>query len=148
MANSEIRSLTIEVSGLEDLNRVATEIVSFANQYKVWTLEGEMGAGKTTITKALGEVFGIVDTVNSPTFSIVNEYRDEQHQVYYHFDFYRIKNEAEAQDIGVDEYFYSGDYCFIEWPSLIPSLLPDSHLRLEIEILDENKRRINCTKHD
>ncbi len=140
-------SLSIQVDHLEELPSVAKKVMDFAEDYKIWTLDGEMGAGKTTFVKALGGVVGVTDMVNSPTFSIVNEYRDQSDRAYYHFDFYRIKNEEEAMDIGVEEYFYSGDYCFIEWASLIPSLLPDSYLMIEIEVLAQDKRLIKCTKH-
>jgi len=147
MAKSEMRSLSVEVAELNELGSAAKEVLDFANGYVVWTLDGEMGAGKTTFVKAIGEVSGVVDTVNSPTFAIVNEYRDKSDQAYYHFDFYRIEDEQEAMDIGVEEYFYSGDYCFIEWPSLIPSLLPDKYLKIDIQIIDQDRRLINCTKN-
>ena len=147
MAKTEMRSLTIEVTDLTGLTSVAIEVLDFAEDYMVWTLDGGMGAGKTAFVKVIGEVVGIVDMVNSPTFSIVNEYRDDSDKTYYHFDFYRIKDEQEARDIGAEEYFYSGDYCFIEWPSLIPSLLPDKYLNIEIQIIDQDRRIINCTKH-
>ena len=142
-----MRSLSVEVDSVQELNSAASAILDFANDYMVWTLDGEMGAGKTTFVKAIGEVKGVVDMVNSPTFAIVNEYRDKMDQAYFHFDFYRIKNEQEAREIGAEEYFYSGDYCFIEWPSLIPSLLPDKYLRIEMQIIDQDRRKINCTKH-
>lgn len=147
MAKAELRSMTVEVGSLNELGEAAKEVLIFADTYKVWALDGGMGAGKTTFVKALGEVVGVIDVVNSPTFSIVNEYRDRSDLAYYHFDFYRIKNEEEARDIGAEEYFYSGDYCFIEWSSLIPSLLPDTCLKIDIQILDRDKRLINCTKH-
>lgn len=147
MAKSVETLFSIEVGNLLALENAAKEVIDFADTYKVWALDGQMGAGKTTFVKVLGKAMGIIDTINSPTFSIVNEYRDDSDQAYYHFDFYRIKNEDEARDIGVDEYFYSGDYCFIEWPSLIPSLLPESYLSIDMQILDRDKRLINCTKH-
>ena len=147
MVKSAERSLSIEVGNLAELENAAKEVMSFANTYKVWTLDGPMGAGKTTFVKAIGKIVGVLDTVNSPSFSIVNEYRNKSNRAYYHFDFYRIKNEEEAQDIGVDEYFYSGDYCFIEWSSLIPSLLPDTYLNIDIQIIDKESRLINCTKN-
>jgi tRNA threonylcarbamoyladenosine biosynthesis protein TsaE len=147
MANSELTSLTIDVSHVDSLLEAALEILKFADDHKVWALYGEMGAGKTTFVKAVGESLEIVDMVNSPTFSIVNEYRNVVDEVFYHFDFYRIEKEEEARDIGAEDYFYSGDYCFIEWPSLIPSLLPDKYMAIDIEIIDQEKRRINCTKH-
>lgn len=125
---------TIEYSELPELPSVARKIIDFAGDEKVWIFEGEMGAGKTTLIRALCDSFEVEDNVTSPTFSLVNEYHAAGGQVIYHFDFYRIKNEAEAMDIGVEEYLYSGDYCFIEWPSRIHSLLPSSYLKVQITV--------------
>jgi tRNA threonylcarbamoyladenosine biosynthesis protein TsaE len=92
-----------------------------------------MGAGKTTLTKAICEVLGVLHTVNSPTFALVNEYETMQNEVIYHFDFYRIKNTLEALEIGVYEYLDSGNLCLIEWSSKISSLLPSHYLQIDIE---------------
>lgn len=127
---------------IEDLQRVAESTITLAGNYRIWLFEGEMGTGKTTFIKVLCKVFGVVDDVNSPTFALVNEYIDRQDTRFYHFDFYRIKNEEEAMDIGADEYFYSGDRCFIEWPEKIPSLIPDEFLRIFISINSDNTRKI------
>src|SRR5690606_1930704 len=102
---------------LHELSGAAKKIVSFAGDCKVWLFSGDLGAGKTTLIKEICRYFGVEDTVNSPTFSLVNEYSDRSGSKYYHLDFYRIKNEEEAYDIGAEEYLYSGDYCFVEWPS-------------------------------
>ena len=133
---------------LDDLEEVAAWIVDEGKAYNLWLLEGEMGAGKTTLIKEICRVFEVVDTVNSPTFSLVNEYRNKQNRVFYHFDFYRLNQESEAIDIGVDEYFYSGELCFIEWASKIPSLLPDRYLKISIQSIDANTRKIELTRHD
>lgn len=115
-------------------------LTAFAKEEKIWILEGEMGAGKTTFVRQLGEHLTFIEPVQSPTYSIVNEYRDNNGNIYYHFDFYRINNEREAFEIGCEEYFYSGNICFIEWSSRIDSLLPDQFLQINIEVEDENKR--------
>ncbi len=133
---------------LSDLSRVAQEIISFAGDHTIWVFKGEMGAGKTTMIKEFGIHFGLVDPVQSPTFGLVNEYEDNQGATYYHFDFYRIEEEEEAQDIGVSEYFYSGDICFVEWPSRIPHLIPDKYLLIEIAFSAQDKRQITVTKYD
>ena len=99
-----------------------------------------MGAGKTTLIKEIARQFGIEDTVSSPTFSIVNEYQGKEGEAFYHFDFYRVEDAEEALDIGVDEYFYSGKYCFVEWAEKIAAYLPDSFALVEIEV-DENEQR-------
>lgn len=123
----------------DDLPEASELILNFAGPTKVWTFYGEMGAGKTTLIKTLCEKLGVTDMVSSPTFSIVNEYATSAGEPVFHFDFYRINTEREALDIGCEEYFYSGDYCFIEWPSRIPGLLPDQ--RLEIHIKEEDSIR-------
>ena len=147
MAKTQTTPLAIKVGNLKELKDAAKKVLNFAEVYKVWVLDGEIGAGKTAFIQSIGQVIGLIDMVNSPTFSIVNEYRDSSDQVYYHFDFYRTKNEEEARDMGAEEYFYSGNYCFIEWPSLIRSLLPDTYLSIDIQVIDQHKRLINCIKH-
>lgn len=130
----------------EELLSVAEKLISVGKDNSVWVFEGEMGAGKTTLIKAIAKGFSIIDVVSSPTFSLVNEYRNTKNEVFYHFDFYRIKNEEEASDIGVDEYFHSGDYCFVEWPSLIPSLLPDDYILVELTIVSTTERKLCISK--
>ncbi|NJN25536.1 MAG: tRNA (adenosine(37)-N6)-threonylcarbamoyltransferase complex ATPase subunit type 1 TsaE [Cyclobacteriaceae bacterium] len=106
-----------------------------------------MGAGKTTLIKAIARQFHIDDNVHSPTFSIVNEYGDRNGETYYHFDFYRIIKETEAMDIGIEEYFDSGDLCLIEWPQKIPSLLPDAYLQIDISIISDTSREIKLSHY-
>ncbi len=132
--------------GLEDLGDVSKEIIAFAADTKIWLLEGEMGAGKTTLVKALCKELCITDHVTSPTYSLVNEYQKSNGEVIYHFDFYRIKQQSEAIDIGCEEYFYSGNICLIEWPSMIPDLLPDKYLKISISVMSPSQRIIQlCT---
>lgn len=125
-----------------ELGMIARELLDTGSSEKIWIFEGELGAGKTTLIKALCGVLGVVDMVSSPSFSLINEYRTAADATIYHFDFYRIKNEMEAVDIGADEYFYSGDQCFVEWPSKIPSLIPDKYLKISINLVLENQRKI------
>ena len=122
---------------LEDLGSVAKTLLADADDVRIWLFYGEMGAGKTTLIKEFCKQLSVIDSISSPTFSIVNEYATANESKVYHFDFYRIKNEAEAFDIGVEEYFYSGQYCFIEWPERIPSLIESK--RAEIFIRTENE---------
>ena len=133
---------------LKDLGTVAKAVASLASRYRVWLFRGDMGAGKTTLIKAVGAALGVTDTMSSPTFSIVNQYETGANGSIYHFDFYRIKSEAEAYDIGADEYFYSGHPCFIEWPEKIPSLIPSAHGSVTIEAIDGTHRNIVITVHD
>jgi tRNA threonylcarbamoyladenosine biosynthesis protein TsaE len=101
-----------------------------------------MGAGKTTLIKSLCECLGTTEPITSPTFSIVNEYAGNGNKIY-HFDFYRLKDQTEALDMGYEEYFYSDAYCFVEWPEKIPDLLPDHYVSINIKVIDNNSRQIN-----
>lgn len=135
------------VDSENELDKAAKAIIQYSNGQYIWVFYGEMGAGKTTLIKAIANEFGIEDNVHSPTFSLVNEYRNLQDEVFYHFDFYRIKNEIEAMDIGIEEYFDSGDICFIEWPQKIPSLLPEKYLKIDIKITSPATRELNLSQH-
>jgi tRNA threonylcarbamoyladenosine biosynthesis protein TsaE len=131
---------TIVVNNLEELAVAAQELVNFIESETVILLNGSMGAGKTTFVKEMGRVLNIEDNVTSPTFSIVNEYRATTGQTIYHFDFYRIKNQSEAYDMGFEDYLYSGNYCFIEWPEKVSGLLPENCITVEITEGPEGKR--------
>jgi tRNA threonylcarbamoyladenosine biosynthesis protein TsaE len=133
---------------LSDLNEVAHDIAGKLGSYKVWLFQGEMGSGKTTLIKAVCKVRGVSETTSSPSFSIVNEYLTADSSKIYHFDFYRIKNEIEALDIGAEEYFYSGQPCFIEWPEKIPSLIPLQYAEVTIQVEPNTKRTIAIAVHD
>jgi tRNA threonylcarbamoyladenosine biosynthesis protein TsaE len=141
------RSLMFKQVTLSELNEVAVKLVEALGHGGVCTLEGEMGAGKTTLVKALGKALQVIDPMSSPTFSIVNEYRTARNEPVFHFDFYRIKSEAEAYHIGTEEYFYSGQYCFVEWPEKIPSLLPEEYAQVKILVEDDTHRTIELLFH-
>ena len=128
--------MKITVSSLSDLPKAAHQFLGAMSEHKVIAFSGEMGAGKTTFIKALCSAMGIRDVASSPTFSLVNEYLSEGGRKVYHFDFYRLQKESEALDMGVEEYFYSGNYCFIEWPEKIPNLLPADCLQVKIAVND------------
>ena len=104
---------------------IAAEIIKILEKenISVLCLKGDLGAGKTTFSKAVFSVLGVIDEVQSPTFSLVNEYHNEEGDSFFHFDFYRIKNIEEAYDIGYEDYFYSGNFCVVEWPEMIEGLL-------------------------
>jgi tRNA threonylcarbamoyladenosine biosynthesis protein TsaE len=123
----------------EELPKIAGELLVEAASHRVFTLHGDMGAGKTTLIKALCLHLGVREMVASPTFNIVNEYLSSTGDPVYHFDFYRIKSESEAFDLGYENYLYSGNYCFIEWPEKIVSLLPDNHAKVVIEPQGETR---------
>lgn len=126
---------------LDEIEAAAQKIIA-EKPHKVILFNGEMGAGKTTLIKQLCKTLGISDATSSPTFSLVNEYQTDDHQTVYHFDFYRIKNETEALDMGVDDYLYSGNWCFIEWAEKIPNLIPEAHSVISIETLEDGKRTL------
>ena len=140
--------MEFNISAPSELAAVVNDMVSYADGRKIWVFEGSMGAGKTTCIKAICKKFEVIDETSSPTFSLVNVYRTAQNDELYHFDFYRIEQQMEAVDIGCDEYFYSGNYCFIEWPERIPDLIPEHYLKISIKLDNENRRIISLTKDD
>lgn len=125
--------LTIEISDIGQLHEVARNLLSTFKEDRFFAFFGKMGVGKTTLIKELCDVLGVVDNVCSPTFAIVNEYSTKSDEPVYHFDFYRLKSVAEAYDIGYEEYFYSGCYCFTEWTEKVEELLPERYVRVDIE---------------
>jgi tRNA threonylcarbamoyladenosine biosynthesis protein TsaE len=129
---------------IDQLESVAQQIIAQQPQ-KVILFHGEMGVGKTTLIKQLCENLGVLEATSSPTFSLVNEYKIANNQLVYHFDFYRLKNEIEALDMGADDYFYSGNWCFIEWAEKIPNLIPEEHSVITIELLADGKRHLQLT---
>lgn len=136
------------LNDINTIDEVAKQIVGFAGDERIWLFEGDMGAGKTTLIKAVCKELQIIDETSSPTFALVNVYENRKKEEFYHFDFYRIEDQMEAIDIGCDEYFYSGNYCFIEWSEKIPSLIPSSNLKISINLDDQNTRKIILSKHE
>ncbi len=133
--------------GPDDLDEAVKAIIEVGKAADIWLFLGQMGAGKTTLIKAICGTLQVLDEVNSPTFSIVNEYLTATDETLYHFDFYRLENEEEAYNIGVEEYFYSGNVCMIEWPERIEGLLPDNFLRIDISENADQSRTIKLTMH-
>jgi len=137
--------MDLPVKSIDELKDAVEKLIEFAGDQKIFLFYGDMGAGKTTLIKSLCESLGVQEPVTSPTFSIVNEYRGKNGQIY-HFDFYRLKNQTEALDLGYEEYFYSGNYCFIEWPEKIGDLLPNHYIRVDVKALDNNERGLTFGK--
>jgi tRNA threonylcarbamoyladenosine biosynthesis protein TsaE len=138
----------VEAFDLQEISRAASEIVAACGDETIWLFEGSMGAGKTTLIKAICGELGVLNTVQSPTFSIVNEYLTDTGETIYHFDCYRLKNVAEAFDIGVEEYLDSGNLCLIEWPDKIADLLPEQFVKISIIPLPNGKRSIEILNND
>jgi tRNA threonylcarbamoyladenosine biosynthesis protein TsaE len=141
---------TIIVKNLSELKETAKQILSFAQEKKIICFYGDLGAGKTTLIKEICKQLGMADAGSSPTFALINEYsalpfRDPNSSltvrgpVLYHFDLYRLKFESEIYDIGYEEYLYSGNYCFIEWPEKMEHLLPHDFIKVEIKVEDTQR---------
>ena len=125
---------------LDQIQEVAQTIIDQKGS-KIVLLNGEMGAGKTTLIKNIVRALGVIEATSSPTFSLVNEYQSTSGEVLYHFDVYRIKDESEAVAIGIEDYLYSGNWCFIEWSEKIPNLIPEHHIVIELSVLEDGKRK-------
>ena len=134
--------ISLNIKSIKTINETARQFIKQIGDGTVFAFNGTMGAGKTTFIKAICEELGVTETVNSPTFSIVNEYETEDGRIIYHFDCYRINKMEEALEIGVEEYLYSGNLCFIEWSENIASLLPDSVVNVEIRELANGERDV------
>jgi tRNA threonylcarbamoyladenosine biosynthesis protein TsaE len=131
-----------EVS-LQHIPAIAAQLFELAHQKKIWAFYGDLGAGKTTLIKAICEACGVTTEVSSPTFSLVNQYQTKLENPVFHFDFYRIKNLEEAYDIGYEEYFDSGNLCLIEWPEKIePLLAKEDVLYISLTKTNESTRDI------
>lgn len=132
----------LKINSLEDINSVAAEFIKLVGDKRIFAMHGAMGVGKTTFVKAICEEMGVQDTINSPTFAIVNEYHTARENIIYHFDFYRIDDVQEAYDFGYEDYFYSDAMCFIEWPEKIDSILPNDTVEVHFNEEADGSRSI------
>ena len=132
---------------LDHIDDIAHLLIQEAGDQKVWIFKGEMGAGKTTLIKSLAKVLEVADSVSSPTFGIVNEYQTKAKGLLYHFDFYRLDDPMEALDIGIEEYFYSGNYCWLEWAEKIAPFLPERFFHIELALASETGRMLTFHHH-
>jgi len=127
---------------LSELPQIASQIIASTSN-KTLLFYGEMGVGKTTLIKEICKQLGVLDNISSTTFSLVNEYKTKKNKTVFHFDFYRIKNENEALDIGIEDYFYDNHWCFIEWPQNIKNLLPLEAVEIHLSNVEDGKRNIH-----
>ena len=127
---------------LPEIDLAAKKLLEALSRFKVFALHGEMGAGKTTMIHALCLAMGVKDTVTSPTFSIVNQYKTPDEGVIYHMDLYRIKDEAEAINAGVEDCLFSGNTCLVEWPEKAAGIFPEDTLHIHISLVDANTRKL------
>ena len=130
------------IHNISEIDTVAKEFIKKIAPNKHVAFYGQMGVGKTTFIKALCKTLGILETVNSPSFAIINEYNTDFGEPVYHFDFYRIKEIEEAYDFGYEDYFYGSNYCFVEWPEKIEPLIPEHFVKVKIEETKDNVREI------
>jgi tRNA threonylcarbamoyladenosine biosynthesis protein TsaE len=133
-------NMKVIIKDKRHLHSASKELLNRTGDNKLLAFYGAMGSGKTTIIKAICEVLGAVDTATSPTFTLVNEYKTINGEALYHFDFYRIKKTEEVFDFGIEEYFYSGSYCFMEWPELVEEILPPATVKIKITVTDDDQR--------
>lgn len=134
---------TIQIKSTDTIREAAREFIAQMDDRTVFAFYGPMGVGKTTFIKAICEELGVEDVINSPTFAIINEYRsDTTGELIYHFDFYRINKLGEAEDIGTEDYFYSGALCFIEWPEKIEDLLPGDVVNVTLSENTDGSRTV------
>ena len=132
------------IRSLHELQQTAKKLLNHFPDSRVFAFYGKMGAGKTTFIQAICKVLESPDNVTSPTFALINEYKTPENLSLFHFDFYRIKNLEEAYDLGYEDYFYSGNYCLIEWPEKIETLLPEKYVEVKITVEEDETRRISA----
>ena len=137
-----MKEYTITINGIEDYPQAAREFVKLLDRGRIFAFYGKMGSGKTTFIKSICEELGVKDSINSPTFAIVNEYEDRNQNTIYHFDFYRIKSIEEVYNMGYEEYFYGDAICFMEWPELIEELLPEETVKVFVEETEGGARSV------
>jgi tRNA threonylcarbamoyladenosine biosynthesis protein TsaE len=130
-----------KITSLKGLEKTAKKLITEFSDQRIFAFYGKMGAGKTTFIQAICRHLGTTDNITSPTFALINEYKTPENNSLFHFDFYRIKDLEEVFDLGYEDYFYSGNYCFIEWPEKIEPLLPENVVEVKIEV-DEDETRI------
>lgn len=134
-----IDMISFTIKDIDELEKVTDAIIGLTNSNTVFCFYGNLGAGKTTLIKLICEKLEVLDDISSPTYPIINEYKTTDNKIVYHIDLYRLKSIDEALNIGIEEYLYSGNLCFIEWPDNFESILPDIHIKIKIVKFDDNR---------
>jgi tRNA threonylcarbamoyladenosine biosynthesis protein TsaE len=132
----------ISIPSTDQLAHAASKFLAYSGDKRKFAFFGDMGAGKTTIIKAICHSLGVTDVVNSPSFTIINQYRSDNHEMIYHMDFFRVKKPEEVYDMGYEEYFFNDHFCFIEWPGIIEEILPDHFTRVYLTVLSDGGRKL------
>jgi tRNA threonylcarbamoyladenosine biosynthesis protein TsaE len=135
----------VKTYNIEQIETIASELWQQGKLYKIWAFYAPMGSGKTTLIHAICELLGVKGSVSSPTFALINEYSSPVTGIIYHMDWYRLKDEQEAIHAGMEDALLSNHYCFIEWPEKAGALLPDNSFTINIELVDENTRKISTS---
>jgi tRNA threonylcarbamoyladenosine biosynthesis protein TsaE len=135
-------AMEISIKDKKHLSDAAEKFLKHFGENRIFAFYGSMGAGKTTIIKAICKVLGAIDIVSSPTFTLVNEYKTKRGETIYHIDFYRIKKEEEVFDFGIEEYLSGDSYCFMEWPEMIQDILPRETINIRISVGENEERTL------
>jgi ATPase, YjeE family len=130
------------IYNLDEIENIAKKIVPLAHEYKIITFSGDLGAGKTTLINSICKQLGVEEIVNSPTYALIQEYEFGEGNIIYHMDLYRIKNEAEAADAGIEDCLLSGELCLVEWPQKVESIFPEQTVNVFLETLSPDKRKL------
>ncbi len=140
--------MLFQIAKLEELSKVVDGILTNYTNERIFCFYGNLGAGKTTLIKEICEHLQVVDVIASPTYPIINEYKTNDNKVVYHIDLYRLKSLDEAINIGIEDYLYANNYCFIEWPDNFESILPDKHIKIKMTKLEDDIRNIEIIKNN
>ncbi len=131
--------MQFRINTIEELIPISNQIIELSKSNTTFCFYGNLGAGKTTLIKLICEQLQVIDNITSPTYPIINEYKTKDNKTIYHIDLYRLKSIDEALNIGIEDYFYSDNLCFIEWPDNFESILPDKHIKIKISKFEETR---------
>ena len=129
--------MNFTIKSITELNPIVDNIIQLSKSHTVFCFYGNLGAGKTTLIKLICEQLQVIDSISSPTYPIINEYKTADNKIIYHIDLYRLKSIEEAMNIGIEDYLFSDNLCFIEWPDNFESILPDNHIKIKITKFDD-----------